>query len=194
MGRQTIASALPADIAPICYASANMKLPLGMLAVAALVMLGCSKPAAKEASIPAALGDNLFVWDRPFSFPINLPIAQSTTCRFKKGLAVTFQKIITKDEPNPPERVYYSAGDEDISDTVSFLDLNTKAPKVQTNGGQASLAVVYDDGQRLTLLNDKAAGAEMYSIFRNKGVVIYNQQMDSPLIGPFGIIMMGYCN
>jgi hypothetical protein len=34
----------------------------------------------------------------------------------------------------------------------------------------------------------------MYTIFLNSGVVILSQQKESPFLGPFGVIMMGYCN
>jgi hypothetical protein len=129
-----------------------MKLPLVVLTLVALVMLGCSKPTAKT-SPSSASSDNLFVWNRPiYPLPMKLPITQSATCRFKKGLAVSFERLKT-DEPNAPERVYYSASDENEADTVAFLDLDTNAPKVQSNGGQASLKVLYKDGQMLTLIN-----------------------------------------
>lgn len=161
-----------------------MKFANFVLALAACVMLGCSKSA------------DLFVWNRPILAGSHLPLAQSATCRFKKSLAVSFQKVVTKEEPNSPERIYYSAGDENESDTVSFLDLDTKTPKVQSNGGQASLSVVNDDGQTLTLLNIQpgSSTAEMYTIFRNTGIVIHSQQKNSLFIGPFGVIEMGYCN
>ncbi len=111
-------------------------------------------------------------------------------------MAVSFEKLKT-DPQDAPERIYYSVSDEDETDTVSFIDLDTKNPKVQSNGGQASLKVVSDDGNKITLLNTGQAGAEgaeLYTIFRNKGVVIYTQQIDAALIGPFGALEMGYCN
>jgi hypothetical protein len=77
------------------------------------------------------------VWDRPIAVA-HLPIAKSTTCRIKKSLAVSYSKKITNEELDPPERVYYDAGDEDEADTVAFVDLDTKSPKVQSNGGPPS--------------------------------------------------------
>jgi len=173
----------------------------GTLIIGALAALHCSKPAPKDTAVPAAANvpassnGTLFKWDRPTSLVgTNLPITQSATCRFKKGLAVNFNKIITNEEPNAPERVYYDLSGEDELDPVTFVDLDTRAPKVRSNGGQATLVVAYDDGHRLTLINNKPDGAEMYSVFRDKGVVIYTQQKNSSFIGPFGVMEMGYCN
>jgi len=77
-----------------------------------------------------------------------------------------------------------------------FLILDTSTPKVQSNGGQASLKVLYKDRQLVTLVHsgDSSDGSEVYSIFLDKGVVILSQQKDALLIGPFGVIEMGYCN
>ncbi len=127
--------------------------------------------------------------------PANLPIKQSATCRIKKTFAVNYHRRVTNAELNAPERIYYSLGeDEDEADTVTFIDLDTKNPKVQSNGGQATLVVTHDDEKRITLVNIQFGGAEMYTIFKSKGVVIYSQQKESLLIGPFGAFAMGYCN
>ena len=96
----------------------SVRLTLLSFSASFLAMLGCSRP--KE---------NLFVWDRPSSPISNLPIQKSATCRFKKGLSVSFQKAPTKEEPNGPERVYYSASNEDETDTVAFLDFGYQHPK-----------------------------------------------------------------
>jgi len=161
--------------------------PLVVFALGAFIMVGCSKPS-----------DDLFVWNRPISsLPIKLPITQSATCSFKKGLAVGFhKKLPLANDANGAEQVYYSTSDENEGDTVAFLDLDTNAPKVVSNGGQASLKVLYRDGQMLTLFHssDPSTGTEEYTIFLDKGVVILSQQKDAPLIGPFGVIEMGYCN
>jgi len=171
-----------------------------LLVVFALLTTGCSKTATKETFQPSAPSGDLFAWERPTLPPPKLPITQSATCSFKKGLAVSFERPSTwKGPPGSvqvpaPNRIYYSQSDENEADTVAFLDLDTKRPMVLSNGGQASLSVVYDDGQRLTLLNSQQAGAEMYTIFRNDAVVIYTQQKESGNLGPFGVIMMGYCH
>jgi hypothetical protein len=81
-------------------------------------------------------------------------------------------------------------------DMVSFTDLDTKNPKLESNGGQSRLVVVFNDDEKVTLLNlgnNQTDAAEMYTIFRKKGVVIYSQQKDSTFIGPFGVLEMGYC-
>jgi len=81
-----------------------------------VALAACSPPAPKEVSrSPAQAGqsDWLFVWSRPAQFPMNLPITQSATCRFRKSLAVGFQEAITSDMPHPPEGTSYSAADED---------------------------------------------------------------------------------
>jgi hypothetical protein len=174
-----------------------VKITLSILAFCALAMLGCSKPSAKEASVSTGSNDNLFVWDRPASPLPNLPITRSATCRFKKGIAVSFHRLSTE-PPTAPERIFYSADDEDESDTVAFVDLDTDTPKVQSNGGQGLLRVLYKDARMLTLTHTAAApspgGTEVYTIFLDKGVVILSQQQDAPLIGPLGATLMGYCN
>jgi hypothetical protein len=164
-----------------------------VLILSAAITVACSSQSAKES--PAS-NDSLFVWDRPVLIPTNLPITKSATSRFKKGLAVSFQKAPSPLEKNPPERVYYSQSNEDEANTVSFVDLDTRAPKVQSNGGQATLSVVNDSGESVTLLNHRegANAAELYTIFRSSGIVIYSQHQDASLIGPFGVLEMGYCN
>lgn len=82
-----------------------------MLALTAAVYAQAPKhSAAARAKKSDSVGD-LFVWSRPVSIAnaINRPftITQSTTCRFKKGLAASFQKVISNQERNPPERIYY---------------------------------------------------------------------------------------
>ena len=138
----------------------------------------------------------MFVWDRPKSPLLKLPITQSATCKFKKGFAVSFHKFNTE-PPTAPERIYYSMSDEDESDTVAFLDLDTDAPKVQSNGGQASLQVRSRDGKMLTLIHTAAlplsGGTEVYTIFLDKGVVILSQQQNAAFVGPLGTVLMGYC-
>jgi hypothetical protein len=159
------------------------------MSITLMCLISCSKP-------PGQRSDNLFVWDRPSVTPNNLPITQSATCRFKNGLAASFDAELSNKEPNPPRRIYYSQSDEDEANTVSFVDLDTKTPKVQSNGGQGALVVVSDVGGQLTLLNLARAGdgAELYTIFRNTGIVIYSQQKNSAFLGPFGVLEMGYCN
>jgi hypothetical protein len=167
-----------------------------ILAVSALVAVGCSKSSTKENSVSIGSSDNLFVWDRPTSPSLRLPITQSATCKFKKGVAVSFHRFNTE-PPTAPERIYYSMSDEDESDTVAFLDLDTDAPKVQSNSGPASLQVLSRDGQMLTLIHTAAlplsGGTEVYTIFLDKGVVILTQQQNVALVGPLGTMLMGYC-
>jgi hypothetical protein len=109
---------------------------------AALAMASCSRPAS----------DDFFVWNRP-RYPFsNLPIVKSATCSFKKEVSVGFRnRSPLSGEPKESERVYYSASDEDESDTVAFVDLDTNGPKVQSNNGQGSLRVEYRDGRTLTI-------------------------------------------
>jgi len=173
------------DARNLCFAS-------GALLASLALVSGCLKPGARQSK-------TLFVWDRPVAFA-RLPIAKSTTCRIKKSLAAYYSKTITNEEPDPPERVYYEAGDEDEGDTVAFVDLDTKSPKVQSNGGQAPLSVLSDDGVTLQLINRRGlepgpgGGTEIYTIFRDKGVVLHSLQKTAFLVGPFGTLEMGYCN
>jgi hypothetical protein len=150
----------------------------------------------KKASAPS--NGDLFDWERPFYPVSNVPITRSATCSFKQGLSVGFQKPPSTNQKNNgrSERVSYSISSENEADTVSFINLDTKTPTVQSNGGQASLVVLHDDGNRLVLLNiqSPADGIELYTIFRKQGVVIYSQQKDSIFIGPFGVLQMGYCH
>lgn len=175
-----------------CMGMPNVLFGLCLLTLAALSTLSGANPSATKASHSNAPSNNLFTWTRPDSPRSRLPITQSATCRFKRSLGVAFTNL-GAELATAGKQIHYQIGDEDESDTVSFVDLDTKTPKVQSNGGQASLNVVYDDGQRLTLLNNQQAGAEMYTIFRDSGVVVYTQQKESLLIGPFGMIAMGYC-
>jgi hypothetical protein len=148
----------------------------------------------KDLNRPSKANDYLFVWSRPMQFPINLPITQSATCRFKKSLGVGFQKPDA--ESRRPEGISYSAHDEDETDTVTFVDLDTGSPTVRSNGGQAALRVLTSDKEIISLVHTISGGtaAEMYTIFRTEGIVIHTQQQRSLLIGPFGVIEMGYCN
>jgi len=149
--------------------------------------------ADKDQNQPSKGSDYLFVWSRPMQLPINLPITQSATCRFKKSFGVGFQKPDA--QSRRPEGISYSAHDEDEADTVTFIDLDTRSPTVRSNGGQAPLRILYRDNEMLSVLHTTSDGAaEMYTIFRTEGVVIHSTQMRSPLIGPFGVIEMGFCN
>jgi len=164
---------------------------VGKLFGAAIVvaLVWCSHPAQ------AGKNDYLFVWRRPVQFPISLPITLSATCRFKKSLAAGFQKPGTDDKSEIPDGISYSADDEDEANRVTFMDLDTRSPKVRTNGGQSPLTVLYSDSQMLTLASAySGSDVEMYSVFRNEGIVIHSTQKTSTFIGPFGLMEMGYCN
>ena len=152
------------------------------------------KAPVRSADLPK---DELFVWERPF-YPIsNVPISRSATCSFKQGLAASYEtRRINGTGRQEPGRIYYSTTPENESDTVAFLNLDTKTPLVQSNGGQASLIVVHDDGDQLTLLNLQSpeVGIELYTLFRKQGIVIYSQQKESLVLGPFAVLEMGYCH
>ena len=173
------------------YASLKASVPKMMVSVTLLACcVGCSRVPATQKT------DDLFVWNKPTGVPNNLPISQSTTCRFKHGLSAGFYAQSGGDLPNPSRSIHYSHSNEDEANTVSFIDLDTKSPKVQSNGGEANLAVVSDVGGQLTLLNVGRDGeaVEVYTLFKDTGVVIYSQQKDSMSLGPFGVLEMGYCN
>jgi hypothetical protein len=148
----------------------------------------------EELSRASTSHDYLFSWSRPMRFPINLPITQSATCRFKKSLGVGFQKPDA--ESRRPQGISYSAHDEDETDTVTFIDLDTPRPTVRSNGGQDTLRVLSTDKETTSLVHTTVDGTavEMYTIFRAEGVVIHSTQQRSPLIGPFGVIEMGCCD
>jgi hypothetical protein len=152
---------------------------------------------APKSASTSANGD-LFVWERPYYPVSNIPITRSATCSFKQGLSVGLQKPPSAKQKTDGanERVSYSISSENESDTVSFTNLDTKTPTIQSNGGQASLVVLHDDGNQLALLNiqSPADGIELYTIFRKQGVVVYSQQKESSFIGPFGVLEMGYCH
>jgi hypothetical protein len=154
-------------------------------------------PQKATSGSPVKSSEDLFVWERPF-YPVNnIPITRSATCSFKQGLSAGFQKPPSLKQKNDGvERVSYSISPENESDTVSFINLDAKTPTVQSNGGQASLVKLHDDGNQLNLLNiqSPADGIELYTIFRKQGVVIYSQQKDSIFIGPFAVLEMGYCH
>lgn len=152
---------------------------------------------SKKVAAPSKSDDELFVWERPFYPVSNIPITRSATCSFKQGLSAAFQKLpSTKQNKGAPERVTYATSTENESDTISFTNLDTKSPTLQSNGGQASLVVLHDDGNQLILLNiqSPADGIELYTIFRRQGIVSYSQHKDSILIGPFAVLEMGYCH
>jgi len=138
------------------------------------------------------------VWNRPTFVPSNLPITKSATCKFKNELATTFEAQHIDGQQGSPEGIHYSQSNEDENEagTVAFVDLDTKQPKVQSNGGQADLVRIGDAGEQLTLLNigRDGSGTELYTIFRSTGVAIYSQQKNSVLVGPLGVLEMGYCN
>lgn len=168
----------------------------GVFILSAALTLACSGRSVKNPPTSVTLSDNLFAWDRPVLIPSSLPITKSATCRFKEGLAASFQKIPTPQNQDPPERIYYSESKEDEANTVSFVDLDSRTPKVQSNGGQATVIVVNDSEESITMLNHpgETRATELYTVFKKKGVVIYSQQKSSDFVGPFGILEMGYCN
>ena len=169
---------------------------LGTLVAGGLFCCGCSFERNPQKATTPSNGD-LFDWERPFYPMSSVPITRSATCSFKQGLSVGFHKPPSAKQKNDgAERVAYSISTENESDTVSFINLDTKTPTVQSNGGQASLVVLHDSGNQLVLLNNQspAVGIELYTIFRKQGIVIYSQQKDSLFIGPFGVLKMGYCH
>jgi hypothetical protein len=124
----------------------------------------------------------------------NLPITQSTTCRFGKAFSVNYRRN-TDDSPSKPERMFFSVSEETSgTDTVSFADLDTAHPKVVSNGGQGTLRVVAEDGEVLALELTSGPTLDVYTIYRAKGIVVYSQHKNSLLIGPLGVLEMGYCN
>lgn len=166
-----------------------------------LFLAGCSRPVSRQASsssTQAAQNDDLFEWSRPIRFPINLPIAQSATCSFKKSVGVAFHAADPSNPDDANSRLFkgisYSVSDEDEADTVAFIDLDTRTPKVRSNNGQATLRVLYNDEYTVTVAHTVGSTTEMYTVFRRQGVVIYSQHQNAEVIGPFGVIEMGYCN
>src|SRR5215469_14631680 len=100
-----------------------------------IVLLLCTISCRKETLAKPATTDDIFVWDRPTLAIDNRPIAKSATCRFKQSLDATYYHKVTNEEPNSPARVYYGNGPENESDTVSFINLDSAHPIVQSNGG-----------------------------------------------------------
>ena len=146
---------------------------------------------------------DVFVWE-PSQDILTGPsknITDSATCSFKKSFNTFFSKKITNAEPNPPEKIYYSVGDDNVADTVTFIDLNTEHPKVKTNSGQSELTVLNSNADTITLIdlsgiNDSIDhGFSTYKLLRKKGILIYSDMADSLLtIGPTGTLEMGYCH
>ena len=162
-----------------------------------LTLLG-STSCLKRPPAPGQKKDDIFVWSRP-EFPIdNRPLGKSATCLFKQSLDATYYKRITNAEPNPPARIYYGNGPENEADTVSFIDLDTGHPTVQSNGGRAPLLVLTSSANQISLVNKNGLGTaeavEIYTIFRDSGVVVHTKQWRNPLLGPFSTLEMGYCN
>ena len=166
----------------------------------AMLTLLSATSCQKRSSAPVAKRDtdNIFVWNRPAFTVENRPIAKSATCRFKQSLDSTYYKRITDEEPNPPPRIYYGNTPEDEADTVAFVDLDTDHPSVQSNGGQAPLAVLGSSADQIHVANKKGLAGlnavEIYTIFRDSGVIIHTKQWRNPLLGPFATLEMGYCN
>jgi hypothetical protein len=152
-----------------------------------------------QPSKPAVQDEYFFVWRRPLQIPNNLPLTDSTTCRFKKSVSAGYQPP-SDDKEHPPEGISYSASDEDETDTVTFINLDTPSPTVRSNGGQAAVKVIYRDAEMTTVVHTSltseiwGGAVEMYTIFKQTGVIIHSQQKDSLFAGPFGVPAMGYCN
>ena len=167
----------------------------GLLLSVSLFLGACSTPSGPKAAPPKS--DYIFNWSKPVA-STSLPITQSATCSFKRSVGTDFRSDDGDKANTLPIGISYSVADENEADTVSFVDLDTTKPKSQSNGGQASLEVNYDDGDMLTLSHSAllpvGGTVETYTIFRKKRIVIHNQQQNSAIVGPSGVLEMGFCN
>lgn len=160
---------------------------------------GSGAPA--KAQGPAQQTPDIFAWTRP-NFPLgnHLPLGQSATCRFKHSmLAMHFQDRATNDAE---ARIHYSSDSEDEADTISFTNLDTDSPTVQSSGGQGKLLVAAASAELWVLINRTGLNgpgylgepaAEVYTLFKKAGVVVHHGA-HMGLAGPAGSLEMGYCN
>src|SRR5689334_23306643 len=130
------------------------------------VLTSCDKPVGKRPSpkepSDSPQGGYLFTWAKPAAIPLNLPIRQSATCSFKKSLAVGFRKDDGDKNNKLPVGISYVAGDESEADTVAFVDLDTQSPKLRSNNGQATVAVLHSDAEAITVIHSASRAVEMY--------------------------------
>lgn len=150
-------------------------------------------------------GSNQFIasYERETSsIPPLLPITQSATCSFNRINGVSFEVREKENEvgraPYSNEektRIYYDSSVESQPNTVSFIDLNTKNPKMVANIGQDELIKIYDDNEIIHMMEKvplNTGSINLYTIYKKEGVAIWTKQYN--FLGvPIGYMAMGYC-
>lgn len=134
--------------------------------------------------------------------PSQLPIEKSITCEFNRINHVSFE--VREDENkigSPPQsdiekaKIYYSSSVESQPNIASFVDLDTKSPKIVGNNGQDDLIKIYEDEEVVHLITKGTLDfgvAIFYTIYKKEGVAIWTKQYS--LLGfPVGYMAMGYC-
>jgi hypothetical protein len=135
------------------------------------------------------------------SIPVILPITQSATCTFNRLSGASFEfreKEDTVGRASTGEekaKIYYDSWVESQPNIVSFIDLDTKEPKMTANMGQDSLIKAYEDEEVIQMVegNTLSTGTMItYTIFKKDGVAIWSKQYN--FLGvPVGYMGMGYC-
>ena len=130
-----------------------------------------------------------------------LPITQSTTCSFNRLNEVSFS-FLDKDNKvsldpigNEKPKINYSSSAQSKALDVSFVDLDTKNPKMVANNGQDNLVKIYEDDQTLQMIEEtplNTGNVIVYTIFKKEGIASWSKQYRF-LGTPYAYMGMGYC-
>ncbi|MDO8264828.1 MAG: hypothetical protein Q7T34_00475 [Candidatus Parcubacteria bacterium] len=131
-----------------------------------------------------------------------LPITKSTTCSFNRINGVSFEVREKENEvghvPYSEEekaKIYYESSMESQPNIVSFIDLDTKNPKMVANIGQDELIKIYDDEEIIHMVEKiplNSGSINLYTIYKKDGLAIWTKQYIFINV-PLGYMAMGYC-
>jgi hypothetical protein len=120
----------------------------------------------------------------------NLPIGDSAICSFKKDFNVFYTL-----GQNSTTSIEYGYSDDDPKNTVSFSGLLGDHPTIITNTGTQHPTVIYDSADSIVMVDTEGffGDTATYRLYKDDGVLVYEDQSDEILGGPEGSLEMGYC-
>lgn len=117
-------------------------------------------------------------------------IGDSAICSFQKDFDVFYAL-----DKNSTTSVEYMYSNDDPKNTISFSGLTGANPTVITNTGTQSPTVIFNDADSIVLVDTEGLFGDTatYRLYKNSGVLVYEDQSNAILNGPEGSLEMGYC-